>query len=144
MKTPKELLMSRHREAEPSLDIIRNEVLQSLKSQSIDAAQATSPQRGSVFTALWQELFVSCRRYWMGLGTAWCAIVFFIAVSGQSGMEGRVMAVAPSESLINAVREQQRLRAELLGVEIVQKVRAVRREDNLGPRSEMDTVFANV
>ena len=144
MKKPRDLLLDRHRAAEPELDAIRMEVRQTLANHGANRATAPTPPRESWISVLWQELFVSCRRYWAGLGVAWCAIVLLTLVGAWNGTTGRVIAAIPSEPVMEALLEQKQLRDELLGLVTVQETRTARREDNLGPRSEGTIQFVHV
>lgn len=144
MKTPRELLLNRHREAEPALAEVRENVLRDLSTRNAREAVEVASANGSFFYTLWQELFVACRGYWMGLGLAWCVIVLFSITGRTNDSTHAVAAVEPSGPVLQAVREQQRLRDELLGIAVLQEARAVPRDPVLGPRSEVTVDFVNV
>ena len=137
MKTPRELLLERHREAQPLLDAIRNEICAGLKDHRPSPAGNTTFALEGFLTMAWQELFVSCRRYWVGLGAAWCVIVLSIVV-GQSG-GGRVQVVAAQrpEPVLQAMREQEQLRAELLGSSSTPRSVPARHEEKVDQRSHV-------
>jgi len=123
MKTPKELLLSRHRDAEPALDAVREEALRELATKRRKPAAAIAqPAGASWLTTAWQELFVSCRRYWMGLGTAWCGILLVIeAVEEQLQMRAELLTGAPESELRPASaepapRSRSAIRSQLITV----------------------------
>jgi len=144
MKTPREVLLQRHREAEPALDDVRAEVLRTLTGQRRRDTRASAPGGERFLGTLWQELFVACRRYWMGLGAAWCVIVILAAAGAVDGSGNAVAASLSSEPMIQAMRERQRLRDELLGGVVTEEVRTVRRDPVVGPRSEAVVEFVSV
>lgn len=144
MRTPRELLLHRHRGAEPALDEVRGEALRVLTSQSRREVGSTPPAGERLLGTLWQELFVTCRRYWMGLGVAWCVIVILAAAGGMDGSSRVLAASVSSEPVIQAMREQERLRDELLGVPITEDTRTIHRSPALGPRSETAVGVAEV
>ncbi len=67
MKTPREILLERHRAAVPALDRMRN-----------DALALLSPNAGQPFWRLvLDELFIGCRRKWSALIVIWLFIALF-------------------------------------------------------------------
>ena len=130
MKTPKELLLQKHRDAESALDGIRERVVGDLARQGRGAA--AEPSTSDWLGTLWQELFVSCRGYWMGLGTAWCGILLLIALGAGGLLTGGSGGTEPA---VQALQEQLRLRDELLGDARMQEARSGRIEPSTGPRS---------
>jgi len=143
MRTPRELLLHRHRTVESALDQVRRDALRALPGRSLAQARVGAIRVDTFLGALWQEFFVACRRYWMSLGAAWCAIVILV-LAGASDDSSRAMATSvPSEPVIQAMREQERLRAELLGVSVTEGARAAGRDPAPGPHSEGIAAFAN-
>jgi len=144
MKTPRELLLNRHRDAEPALDELRAEALRLLvKGNECEPRRTADPSERFV-AALWRELFVGCRRYWLGLGAAWCVMLMFAVVEGVIGSGRAMAATAPSDRIIQAMKEQQQLRNELLGTEVIREARAAHREPALGPRSQLTAEYGSV
>jgi hypothetical protein len=140
MKTPKELLLSRHRDSEPTLDAIREEVLRELASQRGKPASATAqPSGASWLMAAWQELFVSCRRYWMGLGTAWCGILLVGLLGAGETLTRGGMSDGSSPATMEAVQEQFQLRAELLTGDLEPDPRGAPAEPAPRPRSSLQS-----
>ena len=113
MKTPREVLLSRHRSAEPQLDAIRRQIL--------TPAGENPPRAKSVLS----RVIESCREFfrvpriaWVGLAAAWLIIVALNVASSDA--PGVNIAVAgppsrPSPEMLQALREQKRLFAELVG-----------------------------
>ena len=75
MKTPRQILLDRLREAEPQLDAIRRAALGAvLKVRSGTGPTQESWERGGrrgPLAVLWQELILPVRRVWIGLAAAW-------------------------------------------------------------------------
>ena len=112
MKTPREILLKEHAAMRPKLDALRQTVL------TAKWKQGAKPQFDPLWLPLklWQELFWSCRRVWLGLATAW-VIILFLNLASHSGEE-RPLAKAtppPSPAMLAALREQRLLLAQLLG-----------------------------
>jgi hypothetical protein len=75
MKTPRELLLARHRVDAPDLDAIRATVLRTeLATPSAPAVSLNSSICGFLVQA-WQELFWANRRAFAGLAAAWVTIL---------------------------------------------------------------------
>lgn len=78
MKTPREILMARHRAAIPKLDAIRESVIGGLNHQ---AADPETRVRGVLAfwrsgpSLLWRELILPSRRIWTGLATVWLVLI---------------------------------------------------------------------
>ena len=105
MKTPRELLLSRHADARPRLDALRAAVLAELPS---DRPSAPSPSP-SFRATLWQQLVVAGRPAWAALGAAW-VLILLLNTASSSVTERPVVATAspPSpevESMLTAQRE---------------------------------------
>lgn len=143
MKTPRELLLEHHREAEASLDRIRSEVCREWVGAGTSDECETAPSCGGLFAVAWQELFVACRRWWLTLGAAWCLVVL-LTVIGESGRsDGAGVAVRPGYTM-ELVREQQELRRELLGLTSVEAEVDPPRHRAPGARSDVSGVFVCV
>lgn len=65
-------------------------------------------------TKLWQELFWPCRRFWIGLGTAWLVILALNLTAGQTSKVAVNKTARPSRETLMAVREQRQLLIQLL------------------------------
>jgi len=132
MKTPRELLLDRHRQTNARLDAIRNEVVRAMGEQPDKVTPRQAIDIGFLATC-WQELFVSCRRSWTGLGVAWALLVLIAATGGFNHGEGMIMAEA-AQPMHQAMEAQRQLRDELLGIAVIQEARPPRPDS--GPRSE--------
>ena len=67
MKTPRDLLLNRHRPALPKLDVIRRTVL----AEHVGGPALPDEAPAGFLAQAWFELFWSCRRAWIGLAAAW-------------------------------------------------------------------------
>ena len=132
MKTPRELLLDQHRQTNARLDAIRNEVVRAMGEQPDKVTPRQVIDIGFLATC-WQELFVSCRRSWTGLGVAW-ALVVLIAAAGGFNHGGGPAGAEATPPMRQAMEAQRQLRNELLGVAVIQEARA--RRPDPGPRSE--------
>jgi len=116
MKTPREILFDRHRNAESRLDAIRERVL----VQELTATGAGTPSDDRDVAQLlarlpvriWNELFWPCRRIWAGLAVAWLVIIAinFQSLEGPASAQGGSGGAAPV--FWTFVAEQNRLLAE--------------------------------
>jgi hypothetical protein len=145
MKTPREILLQRHRAAAPQLDAIREAVVRELNPPAATPAPVpvhlVSWFRDGAST-LWRELFWSCRRTWAGLAAVWLGLLVFNAL--QTGPAAPVLAqAAPAADVRLAFLEQQKLLAELAGPRLpVPAVEPPRRQEK--PRSESQPIIMTV
>jgi hypothetical protein len=141
MKTPRDILLARHRAVEPKLDAIRQAVVGKLNNE-----ETKEPGFPAVFVSwflgcsenLWRELIFPSRRIWAGLAAVW--IVIFIVNFSQRDPE-RLMArklPPPSPEAIQAWQQQQRLLAELIGPN---EPRAAQPQKPLVPRPSTERRF---
>ena len=118
MKTPREILFERHRQAEPKLDAVRRKVLAALPASG--SADALQPRRSeglliqAVLRRAWLELIWPSRRAWAGMAALWLGLL--AANLEMKAAFGPAPAVrpAPAREMMLAVEEQRRLLAELL------------------------------
>jgi len=115
MKTPRELLLARHANAQPKLDALRQRVVADHTGAGITEAAA----RPGILAQLWMELFWSCRRAWLGLASAWVLILILNLTAGPAATSVTDLAnrTPPTAEIRLALAEQARLRAELLGAD---------------------------
>lgn len=71
MKTPREILLNRHRERTAQLDELRADVIGTLCS---NAATNERDEPVGFLVQAWRELFVRYRRTWLAMATVWCAL----------------------------------------------------------------------
>ena len=108
MKTPRDLLLTRHQSATPQLDARR--------AQALAAAfpRADAPHRADAWQQeWWRELFWTPRRAWLGLAAVWVVILGSHLATTERTHSGQ-FAAAAAPDLRQLLREQFRLRAELL------------------------------
>jgi hypothetical protein len=119
MKTPREILLNRHRSAAPKLDAIRHEVMK----VAADVNRRKQPVRELTFAAAlanairlsFLELIWPCRRIWTGLAAVWIFIfIFNFSQRDPSELMAR-KTPPPAPEMILTFRQQEKLLAELIG-----------------------------
>jgi len=141
MKTPREILLARHRAAGPRLDDIRHAVVEDLNRRETGEpgipVDLVSWFLGSP-KILWRELIFPCRRIWTGLAAVWILIfIFNFSQRDRADLAAR-KAPPPSPEAIQAWRQQQRLLAELIGPN---ETRAAQPPKSLTPRPSSERRF---
>ncbi|HEV2693729.1 MAG TPA: hypothetical protein VG347_12630 [Verrucomicrobiae bacterium] len=96
MKTPREILLGRHRTASPKLDAVRHSVVNALNQQ--ETVERTFP---AIFVpsflgclkTLWRELILPSRHTWAGFATVWLLIflVNFAQRDNVSSVTGKTV-----------------------------------------------------
>jgi hypothetical protein len=122
MKTPREILLERHRTAEPKLDSIRDSVLnaefkvgQASRLSLISLFLKMETGWKPVLRLLWCELILPSRRIWTGLAAIWILIfVFNFSQRDPAELLAR-RTPPPSLEMILTFPQQERLLAELVG-----------------------------
>jgi hypothetical protein len=119
MKTPREILLARHKAVEPKLDDIRRQVMGELnnkdpKTQSFSGSLVSWAM--SCPNAIWRELIWPARRVWAGLAAVWL-LILAANFSMRDHSEIKVAKSAPSPEVIMAFRQQQQLLNELIGAD---------------------------
>ena len=124
MKTPREILFERHRQAEPRLDEVRRQVLAELAEAGSTEALRRGRSEGllkrsvdnakfGILKKIWLELLWPSRRAWAGIAVLWLALL-----AANFGMKATATSSTAARShkgeLVQAVEEQRRLLAELL------------------------------
>lgn len=116
MKTPREILLARHKAIEPGLAEIRESVVAELNNKG-SKAQSLSTRLLSLFVCsprlVWRELILPSRWIWAGLATVW--LVLLAANFSMRDHSENKMAKSPSPQVIMAFRQQQELLSELIG-----------------------------
>lgn len=118
MRTPREVLLRRHQDADARLDEIRNRVLaEELRNRvavPVDNGGTMWSGGAQLALKLWNELFWSCRRAWLVLGVAW-VVIFAVNMTGPDDSTNRWAAGGHGGGDIWALLvERQRLSAELM------------------------------
>jgi hypothetical protein len=130
MKTPREILLQRHRAAEPKLDGIRQQIVASLTveeangeikrtasplspsvAKPFEGGPALSPLRGEGEDRApwWRDVILSLRWHLAGLSAAWLFVALLsIDHSSQSVAPQRAQRAEPPKQFIAEVRENRR------------------------------------
>ena len=117
MKTPRDILLTRHQSANPKLDDRRMKALSTAFSNApctAGNAQMESLLPVRAVLAVWRELIWPCRRAWAGMGAVW--VLMWAVNWGLSDRHGASLNV-PSTSasaLLEALEEQRRMLTELI------------------------------
>lgn len=103
MKTPGEILLQRHRRAEPKLDAIRHAVL----------AAKTQPGDESVSM---REMLRSLRWHLAGMSVAWLLVLILHSDAGRTPLlTAAMLKPPPPQVMIASLREHRRLLFEMAG-----------------------------
>ena len=106
MKTPRELLLDRHRQAQSKLDAIRRETLAGMKKGQ--------PERAAISL---RDIFHSLRWHLTGMGAIW---IFVLFLHLETGRPSQAMASNPPaktsspQFIMVSVRENRRQLAEMI------------------------------
>lgn len=112
MKTPREILLERHRAVAQKLDAIREAAVASIGDHRSADSPAVTDRRYN-----WRELFFSLRWHLAGMSAIWLAIAFLsLNASHSPGLAASVPAQKiPSARIIMAsLRENRRQLLELI------------------------------
>jgi hypothetical protein len=123
MKTPREVLLSRHRNVEPKLERMWS---------GIAARPAVAPYQ--IPAVLWRELIWPSRRIWAGLACAWVVIIALNLASSEPAPPVASKPEPPSREKMRTLIEQRRMLAQLLGP--LPEPAETRKSGPPGPRSE--------
>ncbi len=103
MKTPRQVLLDRHADAQPALDALRQAVVGPMR-----------PRRRPWRELLWQELVLPIRPLLAGLAVAWALILALHLTSRGASIERRTQPLPPS--IAREAVAQQRILTSLLGL----------------------------
>lgn len=142
MKTPREILLGRHRAVKPKLDRMRTDNLAPVVAAVCDRresgqARGVGARRAPVQWLgwkLWRELVWPCRRTWAGLACAWLLIIGLNLASSDSSPRVAGKTETRSREEIRALIEQRRMLAQLIGP--MAEPAADRKSNPTGPRSD--------
>lgn len=143
MKTPREILFERHRQAEPKLDAVRRKALAALpvagsvNNAHFNTRAAFHPAR-AVLRKTWLELIWPSRRVWAGMAVIWLGVLAANLEMKATSTTVPAVQSAHTRELAWAFEERQRLLAELLVP--VSPPPAAAARFNPGPRSERLTL----
>jgi hypothetical protein len=137
MKTPREILLEEHREAESELDAIRRTV--------VDRACQRAEHRLLALIAtgvrlLWNQMFLPSRPAWLSFAAAWVVVATLSLARLESGVAGDSPSSA-RQTLLDLkplLEEQAQLRVELLrsGTSLTPMEGPVGEVTHPGPRSD--------
>ncbi len=118
MKTPREILFTRHETAAPKLDAIRQSAVAAVCDRRISTVRAherrSQTAAARILETFWQELIWPSRRIWAGLAAVWI-LIFVFNFSQRDPAELMARKSPPSPEMILTFRQQERLLAELIG-----------------------------
>ena len=126
MKHPRDVILDRHRHAEPRLNAVRSAVLSLSQTQHPKPDSPLEKNQSFVLaqiaTALWRELILPCRRTWIGLAAIWVflAVVNFQIRPPQQAQFASVSVNALTPEIRAQLIRQYELRASLLESDITQ------------------------
>ena len=138
MKTPREILLNRHRSVEPKFDRLwDNSLAPKLRSEPSSASAAETVRQNLLFAAgwkLWRELIWPSRRIWAGLACAWLLIIALNVASYEPSPQVAIKAPPPSREEMRALIEQRQLLAQMIG--LMPEPAGRRKSQPSEPRSE--------
>lgn len=106
MKTPREILLSRHEAAETRLDQIRRDVLADLRREENPVREA--PLLIAAALKLWRELVLPSRVAWAGIATGWVVIGVLNLTQGKE-LSTATRPSAATRQELRAAWEQRRV-----------------------------------
>ncbi len=107
MKTPRDILLSKHQPVMPKLDAVRQLAVGQVNGPSPSEWFFTLPVK------IWSELILPCRRIWTGLAVAWLFIVVVNVAQRDNINSVTGHTVSPDQVMVNPMTEQ-RMMNELL------------------------------
>ncbi|HTY88289.1 MAG TPA: hypothetical protein VMB80_12550 [Candidatus Acidoferrum sp.] len=121
MKTPREILLDRHRAAEPKLEAIRREVVAAEfhgpgRVSSVSPSESLkTPETGKmpVLLLIWREVIWPCRRIWTGLAAVWL-LILAVNLSMRDPVSNITGKPVRSGAVMISWQTQQRWMSELL------------------------------
>lgn len=109
MKTPREILLTRHSCRVPELDRIRAQAIE-MRCGGREMDSPKQPILSKAFSRLWSELILPQRGMWGGLAAIW---ILLLALNfGLRRERGTIPAPAPG--MAGATEQQRQLLADLL------------------------------
>jgi hypothetical protein len=117
MKTPREILLGRHRVAEPKLDAIREKAVAELASGAASASSRpiSGPWPQRAVWVLWRELIFPCRHIWAGLAAAWMVLLLLNLPVGNRPARVLAETLPPDREVQALLREQREMFVQLVG-----------------------------
>ncbi len=112
MKTPRQLLMERHRPIEPRLSAVRQQVLSNLAGAEAKITETEMPATTGLFAG-WFEVLRPFHFNVAGLGFTCLLIVTFKLATPEMSNSVVAKSTASSPDMLAALQEKRRLYAEL-------------------------------
>lgn len=117
MKTPREILLARHRAVNTKLDQIRREVVDDIRrrERSADARpeeRVNRPFLAAAALKLWRELVWPSRGKWAGLAAVWLVILGYNLGSSEDSVAVAGGTAAPVQELRTVLRQYNQRMAE--------------------------------
>ena len=113
MKTPREILLDRHRSAGPKLDAVREAALAAAftgtEQSTKHPAEIRAPFVIRVAHVLWRELFLPCRGIWAGLAAVWMVILVMNLSAGEKHTQLATVSSPPDKQVLAVLREQKEM-----------------------------------
>ena len=117
MKTPRDILFTRHQAAQPKLDAARQSAVAAVydRRTKVDVVPEWRSQAAAtnIFHTLWQELILPSRRIWTGLAAIWI-LLFILNVSQRDNLSSVTGKPVRSGGAMMNLQAQQRWMNELL------------------------------
>jgi hypothetical protein len=123
MKSPRKMLLARHRAIEPKLDDIRRIIVGnlSIKDDPAHTARTTRTFSGRLVSlltdfpqAIWAELILPSRWIWAGLASVW-VVLLAANFSMRDPVTATLAKSPPSPDVLTAFRQQEQFVSELIG-----------------------------
>jgi hypothetical protein len=134
MKTPREILLKRHRSVEPKLNRMWDQSLASTVAAVCDRRDLKRNPLLAFGWILWRELVVPSRRIWAGLACAWVLIALLNLASSEPTTKVAAQSKPHSGEELRALIEQRRMLAQLIGP--LSEPMYTQKRTSSGPRSE--------
>ena len=113
MKTPREIILDRHRAAEEKLNAISAQDLAAYAQTS--TIKEPDSSTGRLAARFWHEAIWPWRRAWAGFAAVWLGIVALHFASGDSPSSTISEAARANPQVIVVLEQQKQLLAQLLG-----------------------------
>jgi hypothetical protein len=107
MKTPREILLGRHKSIEPKLDELRHSAVAAVYYRRL----LSQPAPG-ILQIIWHELFLPSRRIWTGLAAVWIGI---LAVNFSMRDQSSMTMAKSTPEMVQTFKQREQLLAQLIG-----------------------------
>jgi len=118
MKTPREILLNRHRSAGSKLDAVRETALAAAfpgaERDAKPPVEIRAPFAIRVAQVLWRKLFLPCRGIWAGLAAIWLVILVLNMPTGEKHPQLAIISSPPDKQVLAVLREQKEMLAQFI------------------------------